>query len=686
MDFYSQHVRSDTSSILRVEDASLRDDDETKGGLLEVLGLPSLLMQQGKATFHLAVKPTFSVVDAGQGKADLLGQPRLVFRGTDAESRSGIPVEMVSHPVPLNLSSGGGVCPRGYVLELADRSAGTGRQGTCKLCAVGTYALQPLIGAGANSQPACLPCTAGGDCRGGADVHFAVGEWKEQGGMFRLASCPAGHEFVNSQELGGPFDHAAQQCRQCTGLQYITDPNQHSCQSCPPGLRCSGTDAVDPVVAGSAWRAVGPHYILLSCPSGFSVVNTSLGAFAPAEQRCEPCGKGEQCVSEPCQACTLCPPGTFKAASGPQPCAPCPPNRYGVIVGATREDDCEPCAVGGLCANGQCALAVPGLRCDDDGTGILGSWSRIREGAWTGRWQLLSCPAGHRIINSTATESDLQRHECQKCPEGYFITNPNDPSARCQRCPESLTCIAGSPPTADPLISGVLVLSGLSGSALTDAALDAIKRSILRGMGAAEHSHIDVLVSSGRRNEASGTSRPAVQLSFHVVADAASAEAWREAAAAPAFAHALEVALAADGYVVNATAQVEAEVPVGTFAVKDNELHILSCPAGSLLVNSSLDEQGCARCEPLTYSFDYLDGCGAASCPPRRCQKCPVGAQCSNGDVFEPRVVGSVWARAPDEDSGNSAMRLTRCPSGHILVRNDDPVTGGPEFDQCVEW
>lgn len=52
-------------------------------------------------------------------------------------------------------------------------------------------------------------------------------------GIYRLTSCPEGHMLVNSTSFSsiGEFSYEQQQCVKCTvGLQYILNPNVHTCQ------------------------------------------------------------------------------------------------------------------------------------------------------------------------------------------------------------------------------------------------------------------------------------------------------------------------------------------------------------------------------------------------------------------------------------------------------------------------
>jgi hypothetical protein len=117
----------------------------------------------------------------------------------------------------------------------------------------------------------------------------------------------------------------------------------------------------------------------------------------------------------------------------------------------------------------------------------------------------------------------------------------------------------------------------------------------------------------------------------------------------------------------------------GKWVTRESQVNLLECPAGYLVVNSSVETQNCLFCQPNTYSLVSTDNCGKESCPERECNQCPAGARCAGGDNFEPLVQGSVWERV--FHAGATKMRLSACPSGHVLVRREDR----PENDECLQ-
>lgn len=125
----------------------------------------------------------------------------------------------------------------------------------------------------------------------------------------------------------------------------------------------------------------------------------------------------------------------------------------------------------------------------------------------------------------------------------------------------------------------------------------------------------------------------------------------------------------------------EPEVANSTWVADGEYMRLLDCPSGYLVVNSSLDQQYCKRCEALTYSRNPTDGCSDTfpPCGERKCQTCPNGAECIGGDHFRPLASGSVWELLPDTGSGSQTFRVRSCPAGYILVRSESPLS-----DTCV--
>ncbi len=108
------------------------------------------------------------------------------------------------------------------------------------------------------------------------------------------------------------------------------------------------------------------------------------------------------------------------------------------------------------------------------------------------------------------------------------------------------------------------------------------------------------------------------------------------------------------------------------------ESHLVKCPPGRIVVNSSTNTQTCLLCSAGTYSFNSTDNCDRGVCNERQCNDCPVGARCNGGNKFQPLIDNSDWL--PIYDGNSTKMRVQTCPPGHVLVRNP----GRPANDECA--
>jgi hypothetical protein len=339
-DFYSQRIESDSASVLQVIDASsLTHANE---GQLEIVGAGISVMRLGEARFSVGIRPAFRPAGDEHRTLQLVRTPQLVFQGSDLQSETG--ALMVSPTLEVNVSTGHAACPPGSVLSLGAASDTCARIGSCTRCRAGTYSLDPLVGPA--GEPGCLTCPAGGSCAGGDHVSLAVGDWVVEQGVFVLRACPRGHQLVSSVEGSDRFDAAAQQCKQCLRTEYIIDPNRDSCTPCPSGAVCDGSGLVAKAEpAGAVWVADSELriYRLLSCPTGYMVVNSSDGFFSQQLQQCSACPEGRECTAGSCQACSPCAPGSLKDTVGPFPCTLCDLGTYATAARATSPNDCRSC-------------------------------------------------------------------------------------------------------------------------------------------------------------------------------------------------------------------------------------------------------------------------------------------------------------------------------------------------------
>jgi hypothetical protein len=117
----------------------------------------------------------------------------------------------------------------------------------CKPCSPAQYVLDPNSGS-------CMTCPRGALCSSGVcgwrpsgeikchnGDESITGTWRadRERGVLLLDNCPSGHAKVNSTLEN-------QYCKPCTPIEYIIDPGQHVCQSCPIGARCDGSTIQGP--------------------------------------------------------------------------------------------------------------------------------------------------------------------------------------------------------------------------------------------------------------------------------------------------------------------------------------------------------------------------------------------------------------------------------------------------------
>jgi hypothetical protein len=131
-------------------------------------------------------------------------------------------------------------------------------------------------------------------------------------GIYLLTGCPKGHALISSSN-GVAFTQEAQRCSACGSNQYIVNTNSSvfSCQLCPAGAVCDGSD-LKARVQGSVWTVSNEtgQYILTSCPTGYELLNTAEGVFSYPVQQCNICPTRFYCPGAT-SARLPCPEGSF---------------------------------------------------------------------------------------------------------------------------------------------------------------------------------------------------------------------------------------------------------------------------------------------------------------------------------------------------------------------------------------
>lgn len=84
---------------------------------------------------------------------------------------------------------------------------------------------------------------------------------------------------------------------------------------CFAGAACFQNGSFVPKVIGSEWKVSGGMYLLVGCPAGYQLVNstdgTSSGSFVQDNQFCKPCSSGQYIINQNKDTCQACPAGTF---------------------------------------------------------------------------------------------------------------------------------------------------------------------------------------------------------------------------------------------------------------------------------------------------------------------------------------------------------------------------------------
>ena len=79
------------------------------------------------------------------------------------------------------------------------------------------------------------------------------------------------------------------------------------------GADCPDGRSFIPTVKDSVWKPRGGLYVLVNCPPGYQLLNstqgTSHGMFSPDIQQCRPCPAGQYIINPNTDECQDCPPG-----------------------------------------------------------------------------------------------------------------------------------------------------------------------------------------------------------------------------------------------------------------------------------------------------------------------------------------------------------------------------------------
>jgi len=550
-------------------------------------------------------------------------------------------------------------------------------------------------------------------------------------------------------------------CLGCSPGSYSTSVGANSsrtCRDCEPG-KYSSSDAASHCVdcpAGKYSSTSGGHISTICTRCNVSFCNLGeyregCSAGSIRDATCLVCthkkdhahfvahgGYNDECLEEctppfreDCATgvCKLCDPGEVSVESVASDgeveyhCLRCPAG--GTCDGSDKveceasrylnwlvEPECLPCPEGAVSASGLCALRSQSLL-----DKVIGTWVR----ALDGRYWLVGCPVGHRIVNETGYETQ----KCQACSIGNYISNSNDPALSCMPCPHNARCPDGGPPLfGETKIEGTLRISSTTGQAAEQSLLaEALAASLGIHISMVQMSYLGIVDGQRRRTKSD------VELtSFTVFASAHQADGLQEAIAAESFSSVLTEELS----LRNVSASVEPPALQRVVSRPQDEVWKLSrgvyvlraCPVGHVLINTTIETQKCSECEHGSFSMLPTLGCDADSerCDARPCQTCPVGARCERGSSarwqhFVPKmlrlgetVLGSTVLvhgqeiefecdqdcrprHAPSIDGrprhvweyveSKGTFLLRSCPPGHRLVNATAGGTFSPTLQVC---
>ncbi|MFZ8927309.1 MAG: hypothetical protein ACO3CU_11185, partial [Candidatus Nanopelagicales bacterium] len=241
------------------------------------------------------------------------------------------------------------------------------------------------------------------------------------------------------------------------------------------------------MVEGSTWVQDGAIFRLEACPTGYFVSPKSTEAFDAAQQRCLPCGKGEECThNSSCIECSACAPGMYKAAVSTEPCVSCPANTYREGAGATDLGMCLSCLAR---SSTQGAVGQSSWRacvCDSDYYRIVANSADDA---------CLECPAGltcqadmtyEPVVPGSNWTMDGAIFRLQSCPSGYYVSPRASETfnAALQQC---LPCGKGEECTGSACIECSACAPGMYKAAVsTDPCLACPANTYSEGAGASD--------------------------------------------------------------------------------------------------------------------------------------------------------------------------------------------------------
>ena len=448
------------------------------------------------------------------------------------------------------------------------------------------------------------------------------------------------------------------ECKRCASGQIYermyekSSPSRWtaSCQSCPPGAECDGSEvircreayyvsATDAILEQNSTTYVVKKQTCEECPLGAQICQNSGCFFARRT------GMEDGCQGENGTANLL---GTWQTNAGVRGLVGCPAGHEMISIfsetepSSSRTQRCQRCVpeLEYILDPGtdRCQPCPAGLTCHGDATldPKVENSSWVREGAV---FRLLSCPFGYRVEPGPTDTFNTALQKCAPCGKGEECTN-----ATCTTC---LPCAPGTYKAAvgtEPCLAcPANTYRKDPGATELDNCAQCQDRSSTKG-------------SVGQSNMRACVCDP--QYYLITVNQGLSSEGLLcEACPRGALCKdGKECALRNSNFSCSDRSDID-----GEWVLQGSGRYALtSCPAGFEL--RSTDETGseelqeCRKCLPSTYILrPDLD----------ECQECPAGLRCDGSDSWKPVVPNSSWV------GEGSILKLTSCPTGYSRISVD---------------
>ena len=165
--------------------------------------------------------------------------------------------------------------------------------------------------------------------------------------------------------------------------------------------------------------------------------------FSHDRQRCQVCGKGEECPLHMCSECTPCAPGHYKAAVSTEACDACPKDTYRETEGANELGDCEECLANSHTNGAMGQTSWSACVCDSAYYRIVAD---DKDDA------CMECPRGlicdgtstvQPVVENSTWVVDGAIYKLQSCPSGYYVEASTDELQECKPCGKVTRLVGG---------------------------------------------------------------------------------------------------------------------------------------------------------------------------------------------------------------------------------------------------